>query len=539
MDACCVRPSPFLPPNPEFCFRIQYHPTRVREPCSIVSSSRSLVRHTVRSWIRDPTWGGGSVVAQIVLVGLALLLLFPVGALSYFIGEGLRDVYPNTDVLRLVNRGVLYVPLVFLVSRFFLQARPGVRLQPYLPLPLNRRALVHTQALLPVASLHSLFAAVALVPLWTHELVGTLPPVSALAWLVAALVWAVLVPSYGAQLLQTTLGRRPARFAGLAAITAVVLAVDAWLGLNLLPTVSGGLFGRPLLGLAATGTLAAALHEGTVQSVLHTLRADDTGRQRRGTVLPSAVRSWVERTLPGGRHAVLELQLIARHRRTRGFALFGIGFGLLFAALLGGEAWAGGAIENGVNLFNAAFWGVAGFMVQYGPLCIGISSSFVDGVLTRPAKPRQFLLAKLTVMWAGAAPTLLVFLPILALLPIHQSALFIGLAVYMLSILCPLYVYFGPKMRKPVDLSKSSFSISKGSFHAIGILPALIPVLIAPFVLIFADGQLVWYATAGAFIGVSLLSLLLLRIKGLEWMEARLRENRHDLTDGFRTNDPI
>jgi hypothetical protein len=64
-------------------------------------------------------------------------------------------------------------------------------------------------------------------------------------------------------------------------------------------------------------------------------------------------------------------------------------------------------------------------------------------------------------------------------------------------------------------------------------------VLIAPFVLIVADGQLVWYATAGAFIGVSLLSLLLLRVKGLEWMEARLRENRHDLTDGFRTNDPI
>ena len=449
-------------------------------------------------------------MAQIVLVGLALLLLFPVGALSYFIGEGLRDVYPNADVLRLLNRGVLYVPLVFLVSRFFLQARPGVRLQPYLPLPLNRRALVHTQALLPVASLHSLFAAVALVPLWAHEILGTLPPVSALAWLVAALVWAVLVPSYGAQLLQTTLGRRPARFAGLAAITAVVLAVDAWLGFDLLPTVSGGLFGRPLLGLAATGTLAAALHEGTVQSVLRTLRADDTGRQRRGTVLPSAVRSWVERTLPGGRYAVLELQLIARHRRTRGFALFGIGFGLAFAIILGTEAWVNGAVENGVNLFNAAFWGVAGFIVQYGPLCIGISSSFVDGVL-----------------------------PILFLLPVHQSALFLGLAVYMLSILCPLYVYFGPKMRKPVDLSKSSFSISKGSFHAIGILPALIPVLVAPLVLITADGRTLWYAAAAALAGLGLLSLLILRIQGLAWMEAQLRENRHDLADGFRTNDPI
>lgn len=478
-------------------------------------------------------------MAQIVLVGLALLLLFPVGALSYFIGEGLRDVYPNADVVRLINRGVLYVPLAFLVSRFFLQARPGVRLQPYLPLPLSRRSLVHTQALLPVASLHSLFATVALVPLWTHEILGTLPPVSAVAWLMGALTWAVLIPSYGAQLLQTTLGRRPARFAGLAALTAVALAVDAWLDLDLVPRLSSGLFGRPLLGLAATGALAAALHEGTVQSVLQTLRTDDTGRRRRGTVLPPAVRSWVERTLPGGRHAVLELQLIARHRRTRGFALFGIGFGLLFAVLLGGEAWAGGAIENGVNLFNAAFWGVAGFMVQYGPLCIGISSSFVDGLLTRPAKPRQFLLAKLTVMWAGAAPTLLVFLPILALLPIHQSALFLGLVVYMLSILCPLYVYFGPKMRKPVDLSKSSFSISKGSFHAIGILPAAIPVLIVPFVLITADGHLVWYATAGAFIGVSLLSLFFLRIRGLKWMEAQLRENRHDLADGFRTNDPI
>ncbi|PSQ76073.1 MAG: hypothetical protein BRD35_07310, partial [Bacteroidetes bacterium QH_7_62_13] len=72
-----------------------------------------LLRHRVTSWRRDPSWGTGTVVGQLVLLALLLFFLLPLGALGYVLGDVLRELYPDASALRLINGGMLYlVPLL-------------------------------------------------------------------------------------------------------------------------------------------------------------------------------------------------------------------------------------------------------------------------------------------------------------------------------------------------------------------------------------------------------------------------------------------
>jgi hypothetical protein len=81
---------------------------------------RILLRHRVTSWLRHPGWSPGAVIGQIVLLGLLLLLLFPVGLGSYMVGAGIREVNPDASVLRALNGGMLYLVPALTLARFFL-----------------------------------------------------------------------------------------------------------------------------------------------------------------------------------------------------------------------------------------------------------------------------------------------------------------------------------------------------------------------------------------------------------------------------------
>jgi hypothetical protein len=97
---------------------------------------RILLGHRVARWLRDPSWGTGTIGGQIVLLALLLFLLFPLGLGSYVLGDVLRELYPDAGALRLINGGMLYLVPVLTASRFLLQSPPSERVAPYVALPI-------------------------------------------------------------------------------------------------------------------------------------------------------------------------------------------------------------------------------------------------------------------------------------------------------------------------------------------------------------------------------------------------------------------
>ncbi len=188
---------------------------------------RFLLRHRVTRWLRDSRWGTGTVAGQVVLVGLLLLLLAPLGLGSYMLSDVLRELYPEANALRLINGGMLYLVPALMASRFLLRSPPSERVAPYVSLPISPSGLLHGQAALSVLSLHTLLAGVLVGPVWAAEVLTTWSPLGAAAWLGTALLLTVVLPSHGAILLHLLLGRRPWGFVGALAGIALCFVADA------------------------------------------------------------------------------------------------------------------------------------------------------------------------------------------------------------------------------------------------------------------------------------------------------------------------
>jgi len=361
---------------------------------------RVLLRHRVTSWLRHPEWGTGTVAGQVVLLGLLLVLLFPVGLGSYAIGAGIRKVNPDASVLRLLNGGMLLLVPALTLARFFLQWPPSGRLGAYLALPMCRRGVLRGQILFALLSVHTVFAVVVVGPVWGAEVWPALSGPEAAAWLASALLLAGVLPALGMQLLNVLLGRESAWFLGALLVATGVVGLDAVVEGALFWSASQVVFGAPVLGLifsllATGGSYAVLLRVLEARVEVDRRRAprpDRSSPRKRGT----RIYRWIESTLPAGRLVALELRRVVRTRRLRGLSLMGITIALTFFALTVAEVFVGTSAEIGANgVLNVAFWGLGGALIGVSVQAYAISAGHIEGTFARPHRIEAVVASKI------------------------------------------------------------------------------------------------------------------------------------------------
>ena len=500
---------------------------------------RILLRHRVTCWLRHPGWGTGTVVGQIVLLGLLLVLLFPVGLGSYAIGAGIREVNPDASVLRLLNGGMLYLVPALTLARFFLQSPPSGRLGPYLALPIRRWGVLRGQIVLGLLSVHTVFAVVVVGPVWAAEVWPALSGPEAAAWLASALLLTGVLPALGMQLLNVLLGREPAWFLGALLVATGVFALDVVLDVSLLWSASRVLFGAPLAGLglsliATAGTYAVLLRvlEARVEVDRRTApRPARSSPRKRG----ARIYRWIESTLPAGRLVALELRRLVRTRWLRGASVATLVMMLFFYGWAGIELVASGDVESTV-LMNVALWGIGGPTLAIGFTIYEISAGHIDGLLGRPHSLSHVAFSKLALLWIGLMPATLLLFPLLPWIPFRYGVLLVGCALYWWGVMVPSTVYFGPLFRTPVDLSTSHFSMNpSGSMRGLVLLLPFCGLIVGPIAA----------ATTGAWatVGGSLGAAGLVGLGGVAWTRdpfvQQLDRHRHAMVEGFRENEPI
>ena len=496
---------------------------------------RILFQHRITSWLRDPSWGTGTVAGQVVLLGLLLAFLFPVGLLSYVLGDVLREAVPAADPLALINGGMLYLLPALTGSRFLFQSPPSERVASYVDLPLSRTGLLNGQVVLSLLSVHTVFAVVLTGPVWAAEILSAWSPGTAAAWLGTALLLTVVLPSHGATLLHLLLGRRPWWFVGGLALTAGLFAADALLGPDLFRAASRALFGHPIFGLAVAGGLVAGTHAGLLRAMRQRLEVDRRTVSRRGA--PSewgrVVYRWIERTLPAGRLAALELRQVVRARRLRGIALGGL---LIVMYFYGFEVISSetGALLDPDGFIMISFFGIAGPAYGLGIWIFGTWAGHVNGLFARPHPLGDVMLGRTVVLWMGLVPGTLVTLGVLPWLPLPQAAFLFGMVLFWWGIAVPGFVYLGPHSRTPVDPSASMFTMNT-NMHGLRLLPIMLAVMAAPGLALLTGA---WWIVAGIVGGLGLAGLL-----ALAWTRAplarKLDEHRREMVEAFRETEPI
>ena len=495
---------------------------------------RILFRHRVTRWRRDPTWGTGTVAGQIVLLGLLLFLLAPLGLGSYVLGDVLRELYPEADALRLINGGMLYLVPALMASRFMTQSPPSEHVAPYAPLPISGTGLLNGQAVLSLLSVHTVFAVVLVGPVWAAEIATAWSPSAAGAWLATALLVTVVIPSHGANLLHLLLGRRPWGFVGALAGIALIFVADAMLGPDLVRGLSRVVFSQPALGLAAAGVAVGGMHAALLRAMRARLEVDRRARQRIGgsSRREAGFYWWIERTLPAGRLVALELRQMARTRRLRGMVLYTL------LAVVAIHGWSFTIVASGRSIDSlyivlACTTGIGGAALGLGPVVFGASSSYADELFAHPHRLVAVVRAKLTILWAGTVPGTVLLLSVCAGLPVSRSAFFVASILWWWGVVVPGFVGMGIHAQKPVDLSASHFSFRTSSLREIaGLLLALAPMFT------FVDTTGYWWSTSMVLGAPGLVGVL-----AYYWipqlLTRRFRARRHKMLEGFRENEPI
>ena len=494
---------------------------------------RILLRHRVTSWLRNPSWGTGTVAGQVVLVGLLLLLLAPLGLGSYVLGDALRELYPEADALALINGGMLYLVPVLMAERFLLQAPPSERVASYTTLPVSPRGLLNGQVLLSLLSVHTVFALVLVGPVWAAEIATAWSLTAAGAWLATALLLTVVLPSHGAILFHLLLGRRPWGFVGALVLGISLAAADATLGPDLVQAASRFIFGQPLVGLACAALLTTGLHAVLLHAMQTRLEVDRrTMRRRDGpSWWEEALYRWAARTLPAGRLVALELRHVFRTRRLRGLTLLGV----LAVVYFNGIALATGeqAIEVS-HLFNVVLFGIGGPALGLGFWLFGTWSSYAEGLFARPHAPSDIVRAKLTLLWIALLPGSLGLASMLPWLTPSHAAFLGGILICWGGVIVPGFLYIGPQFRTPVDTSASMFTMNT-NFHGLRYLPLFFLLFVISLVALLLDA---WWTTAVVVTVASTGGLL-----GVLWtvqpFAQQLDENQHAMLEGFRENEPI
>jgi hypothetical protein len=390
---------------------------------------------------------------------------------------------------------------------------------------------------LSLLSLHTLFAAVLVGPVWAAEILTAWSPLGAAAWLATATLMTVVLPSHGANLLHLLLGRRPRWFIGGLALAAGLVAADAVLGPDLFRDLSRGIFGQPGLGLVVAIGLVGTVHVGLLRGMRSRLEVDRHTVSRNGgpSRRAASVYQWIERTLPSGPLVALELRKISRTRRLRGATVAILMMMLFFYGWAAVQLTTTSTIEGDI-LVNIGLLGIGGPFFAIGFMVYGISAGHIDGLFARPHPLSNIAESKLLLLWAGLLPPSLLLPALLPWLPFRYAVLLVGCALYWWGVMVPSTVYLGTRLRTPVDLSASHFSMDpSGSMRGLVLLIPLSGLIVAP---IAATMTGAWTIVGGSLGAAGLAGLGLAAGRRAPFAR-QLRRHRHAMLEGFRENDPM
>jgi hypothetical protein len=464
---------------------------------------------------------------------LAFLLL-PILIGSYTLGPTLRRLYPGSDVLRPINRKMLFLLPIFTMGRLLLQSSPPKRVTTYLTLPIKEKGLLRGKLMLSFISLHTALALVMVMPLWVVVVWPVLTTAQAFGWLGAALLVAIVGPSFGTELLQTLGGKRPRWFAGALIAGTGIIAADVAMGPDLFQTVSGLLFSSPLVGLGATLTVAGGTYKGLLHLMQTRLEIDRRAERDKHFNWDQVIYQSIEHWLPAGRLIALELRQAFRTRRLQSVILYTT---FLVAGI---HAWGfttnifpKGPVST-LHLVLVSTTGIGGCTIGMGHLILGISADYADGLLSQPIKLKNIVRGKLTILWLSTAPGTVLLLATCGWMALRESLFFIASVFWWWGIIVPALIWINMGIRNPVDLSASHFSLHSNFYSMATIFISLSPLIAC----VIVKGSNQWWIVTACMALFGLAGIFIL-LHTVAPFTGELAENRIEMLEGFRKNPPI
>jgi Family of unknown function (DUF5687) len=463
----------------------------------------------------------------VVLAVMGVYSAFTLLTLGLYFDRFTGQVFPTDDPIHIVNRYLLAAFISLFFMRFLFQKTPGMRIVPYLHLPLSRTRLVLFFQASSLLSVHNVYPMLFFVPFWIRFVLPVHDPGGQIFWLGSVIV--ILAGSHFANLLlRSILKQRSVIFYLLMILFIAVTVIDETAGLGMFQSVSMYLFDRILSGdilpFVLLSSVAAAIAIMSTAALLRSLRRTE---ESRSSIAPHRTRIVPARYGTTGQLVYLEWLLMWRNRRPRHFLLVSLLFSTMYLFLL----LVSGTFQSNVAGVVIGLFASGGFALNYGQLMFSWDSTHYDLLLTRNVTFRQIVKAKLIILQASCVVMFAISLPLILwlrpdLMPIH-----ITLLIYNAGITSVLVMELASRNRNAVDIGRSGGFFNYEGFSARHWLWS-IPTALPPMLLMaaFSDHPALGL-TALASIGfISLLSTDL----WTRYFSRGLRSRKYRMSAGFR-----
>jgi hypothetical protein len=145
---------------------------------------KQLFIHEWKEKIRSPFWQK-SVLLNILLGFLGLYFAATLVLISSFSNILIKELYPNSDIIKVFTGLLFYYFSADLMLRFLFQQLPTISIQPYLTLPIKKSQLLHYPILKSLSSFFNLFAVLLILPFFLKNICSTQSILFGLVWIIS------------------------------------------------------------------------------------------------------------------------------------------------------------------------------------------------------------------------------------------------------------------------------------------------------------------------------------------------------------------
>jgi hypothetical protein len=471
-------------------------------------------------------------LAVSIMLGLfALYMAVVLLVLGFSLNTILEKADSKLNPMELFNGAMLYIMLLGLTFRFFMQQLNTLNLPPYQVLPIKRSTLINFLILKPLASPANYFLLLVIIPFAIKSVAGYYSVAVAFRF-VLSFVFLVWFDSLTAALLKRKFG------SGLLSFLLIILSLGAVVALEYLKVFSLFEFSRVLYDFIVLKPYGVIFPLAFV-SIAYLFNKwyfsqnyypESFNRKMKGDRTVTADLSFLNRFGIIGELIGMELKLILRHKRTKKI-LYMSGFFLLYGLFFyTNKTYAN---SNGMSFFVAMF--VTGLlMIMYGQWVISWDSSHFDSLMTQNIPIRTYLNANYYLMIAF---NVLCFVLTTPYFFFGEKIIYMHLAAFIFNMGVNVYLllFLATFNTKRVDLSNSSAMNYQGTTYKSFLI--VLPILFLPMIIV---------GTLSAFISlkVALWTITLLGFVGIIFRNQliticvnQFNRRKYKLAEGFREGE--
>ncbi len=479
--------------------------------------------------MRSFSFGRDFLSALLVFILIAFVLLYLIG-LALFLGLILKNFFEVQNVPAALSSGAIYYLFAELLSRFIFQKKPLFDLNSYLHLPIKKSGIIHYLLARSLFSPFSLVVILLFVPVVITDISTVYGTLSAWLWIGTLFLFSIALHFIVLWLKEVTDGR-PAVTLFLFIIASAPFILLYFEIFNI-GDVAGPFFALSFSGPVplVSGLVACALSYTLIyKRYLASATLDRTDKQGYGFMSGTGSNLFGRFGLAGA-YADMELKLILRHKKSRGFLILStlaLFYGLFMYRMLDGDA----IMENSALYLFVSILMISIFFMNYGQFFLSWNSASFDFFMSKKNGLEALVRGKLLLLITISFFAYLITLPYIyfgwEIVLFHTAALLynVGIGIHAVTRLS----FWEPK---PMDLNKGAMF----NYDGIGVAQFLmaIPFFLLPYVVYVPVSMLFDPYSALAVVGLSGLVGIAFYDKLVSYNVRELQAKRHKISSSFR-----